>query len=261
MAVNDGNGGAGGVPGGLAVLMASALALVLAVWVFAFFLGDSLAQVHMRHKAAGVAGQAAAILRESGEGLPGRLRPQTRAELRRLMKYREVARMDIADGAGRVVWSSAPEVSAGRIAAEGRALTLRIRKTTGEGYARTFARATVRSGEGRVISMEMDVTGLLAWYRRISFLAAKTVTTVLLGGFLVMGMILFGRYRERRHAEDRLQALRRRNAEEQEKVRVLEERLERLNADMARLNRRLAAAMRKRAGAGSGGRKSRRKTG
>ncbi len=229
---------------GIIGLLAGGAVLIAAVWAFAIFLGGSLAQVHMRHKAQGVSVQTAMVLHEAGETLAGPLKPATQTELRRLMKYREVARMDIADASGRVVWSSAHDASAGRIAVPETSMRMTTYKTGNaeleRAYTHTAARMTSPAG---LVALDIDVTGMIAWYRRISFIAAKAITTVLLGGFFVMGMILFGKYHERQKAETRLDALRRENAIEQEKVRALQAQLDELNAAMASFNRKLGSAM------------------
>ncbi len=246
---------------GILGLLAGGVILVLAIWIFAFSLSGTLAGIHMRHKAQGVSMQAAEVLREAGETLKQGLKPQTRAELRRLMKYREVARMDIADAAGRVIWSSDAGGQAGRIAAPASGgLRMERYQVAADGLRQVFARSTMPVSGLGVISLDIDMTGLLAWYERISLLVAKTLTAVVIGGFLVMGTILFGKYRERAQAETRLETLRRQNAEEQKKVLELQAQLEELNAGMARLNRKLAGAMQDeknaRAGKAKGARKA-----
>ncbi len=232
---------------GLLAMLAGGLMLISAVWFFAFYLGQSLAQVHMRHKVSGIADQAMDILREAGETLSAPLSPATGEELRRLMKYREVSRLDIADASGRVLWSSQGEgARAGRISTGAKGLSLRVDPVASEGMTLLVARAMVPVRRGQLearMAMDIDVTGLLAWYRRIVMAIAKAVTVVILGGFFVLGAILFGRWRERAEQEAEVERLRRRNAEEHERMLVLQAQLERLNADMAALNRRLAAAM------------------
>ncbi len=245
---------------GILGLLAGGVILVLAIWIFAFSLSGTLAGIHMRHKVQGISMQVAEVLREAGETLKQDLKPQTRAELRRLMKYREVARMEIADAAGRVIWSSDATVKAGRIAAPaGGGLRMEHYQITSDGLSQSFARSTFALAGQGFISLDVDMTGLLAWYERISFMVAKALTAVVIGGFLVMGTILFGKYRERAQAETRLEALRRQNAEEQKKVLELQAQLEELNAGMARLNRKLAGAMQDGKGARAGKAKSARK--
>ena len=230
--------------GGIAGLLAGAVILIAAVWIFALLLSGNLARVHMRHKAQGVTMQTAQLLRESGETLSGPLKPATRTELRRLMKYREVERMDIADASGRVIWSSANDANAGRIAMTGETLEMRTYKAGPAELKRDFAHSAARiDAPAALVALDMDVTGMIAWYKRISFMVAKTITTVLLGGFFVTGMIMFGRYHDRQKAETRLAALRRENAREQEKVRALQKQLDELNAAMAQFNRKIGSAM------------------
>ena len=236
--------------GGLIGLVAGAVLLILAVWMFALFLGENLAVVHMRHKTQGVSEQAAAIVRKFSAAS---IDKAARTELARLMKYREVERIDIADAAGRIIWSSDPSGLNGRISIDSEALAgangldLDVRKRTNLSENQFFARSLAVIGDdGRttgLVALEMDMTGLVAWYRRISILVAKVITTVLSAAFLVMGFMLFGKYRERKKAETRLEKLRRQNEEEQKKINELNAQLANLNEDMARLNRKLAEAM------------------
>jgi len=243
-----GNGRNGGMEGArqarggqreLLALLIGGLLLVAAVWTFSLYLGNRLANVHMRHAAAGVARQAAEVLRETGAtGTAGDTLPAgTRTELRRLMKYRDVMALEIVDRDGRILWSSG-----GNPATSAMAAGFSLHRLTVDGLPRTVADARVPVGDVTV-GVRQDVTGILGWYNDVFIAVAKAVTTVILAGFLVTGAVLLRRQRENAEAETALQALRRRNAEEHERVLVLQAQLERLNADMAELTRRLGRTM------------------
>jgi len=231
---------------GILGLLAGGAVLVMSIWLLAFQIGDHLARVHVRHMSKGIAGQTAEVLRAGAEDLTTPLKAATRRELQRLMHYRSVTRMDIADASGKVIWSSDKSMGAGRLAwpASG-GLELQAYRRTMEGMTRNLARSVAPLGDKGLVSLEMDMSGLLAWYKRISFMMAKGLTTVVVAVFLLMGVILFGKYRERAQAQRNLAALRKRNAEERAKVRRLQADLEELNAGMARLTRELAKAMEK----------------
>ena len=237
---------------GLIWLLGGGLALIAAVWIFAFQLGDSLARLHIKHRVEGVAQQVMEVLAETGSRPAGALSAAADRELRSLIKYREVENLRIADGAGRVVWSSSGSKEE-RIQSGGEKTSVKLRKTAEGELSRTMAQAVIAM-KGALVAMDMDMTGLLAWYQRIIFAIAKVVTTVIVGGFLVIGAILFGKWREEREAETALSALRREKAEEHERVLVLQAQLEKLNADMAALTRRLGEAMRDKS---NGGRENR----
>ncbi len=224
-------------------LLIGGLLLVAAVWIFALYLGNRLADVHMRHAAAGVARQAAEVLRETGAvDVAGNSLPAgTQTELRRLMKYRDAMALEIVDHNGRTVWSSGSK-PAGATATAG----FSLHRITVDGLPRTVIDARVPAGNVTV-GVRQDVTGILGWYNDVFIAVAKAVTTVILAGFLVTGAVLLRRQRENAEAETALQALRRRNAEEHERVLVLQAQLERLNADMAELTRRLGQAMKENA--------------
>ncbi len=227
----------------LLALLIGGLLLVAAVWVFSLYLGNRLADVHMRHAVAGVARQAAEVLRETGaanvagESLPA----DTQTELRRLMKYRDVMALEIVGRNGRTVWSSGGG-SANVAATAG----FSLHHITVDGLPRTVIDARVPAGNVTV-GVRQDVTGILGWYNDVFVAVAKAVTTVILAGFLATGAMLLRRQRENVEAETALDILRRRNAEEHERVLVLQAQLERLNADMAELTRRLGRTMKENA--------------
>ncbi len=244
-----GNGRNGGMEGTrrarggqreLLALLIGGLLLVAAVWTFSLYLGNRLADVHMRHAAAGIARQAVEVLRETGaaDAAGDALPAGTQAELRRLMKYRDVLALEIVGGDGRSIWSS------GKGTLEAGAFSLH--RVTVDGLPRIMADARVSVGDVTV-GVRQDVTGILGWYNDVFVAVAKAVTTVILAGFLVTGAVLLRRQRENAEAETALEALRRRNAEEHERVLVLQAQLERLNADMAELTRRLGRAMKENA--------------
>ncbi len=228
----------------LLALLVGGLLLVAAVWSFSLYLGNRLAEVHMRHAAAGVARQAEEVLRETaGTATPANgLSPRAEAELRRLMKYRDVMALEIAARDGRLVWFSGAGPAADRTAAPDFALY----RVTIDGLPRTVAATRVRTGDV-VVGVRQDVTGILGWYHDVFIAVAKAVTTVILAGFLVTGVVLMRRQRENAEAETALESLRRRNAEEHERVLVLQAQLEKLNADMAELTRRLGRTMKENA--------------
>ncbi len=227
---------------GLLALMVGGLLLVAAVWVFSLYLGNRLADVHMRHAAAGVARQAVEVLRETGVAEAARAPLPARAdtELRRLMKYRDVMALEIVGRDGRTVWSSGGNPAAR--AASG----FSLRRVTVDGLPRTVADARMTAG-GVTVGVRQDVTGILGWYNDVFIAVAKAVTTVVLAVFLFTGVVFLRRQRESAEAETELEALRRRNAEEHERVLVLQAQLERLNADMAELTRRLGRTMKENA--------------
>ncbi len=227
----------------LLALLIGGLLLVAAVWTFSLYLGNRLADVHMRHAATGIARQAAEVLRETGAAgtVDDTLPAGTQAELRRLMKYRDVMALEIVDRNGRTIWSSGD-----RPADAAAAAGLSLHRITVDGLPRTVIDARVPAGEVTV-SIRQDVTGILGWYNDVFIAVAKAVTTVILAGFLVTGAVLLRRQRESAEAETALETLRRRNAEEHERVLVLQAQLERLNADMAELTRRLGRTMKENA--------------
>ena len=220
--------------------------LALAAWIFVHVFSVKLAEVHLKHRAKGIAEEVVRMLgsEPQGQAIEGALRVT--------MEMMGIRGLAVLGNDGNIL------IHAGKLAkvadgqkvikgADGIRLSSMMQNV--DGLAQRYVHVVVPDEQsGLVAIMDMEADGLIAWYRRIGTVFAEVITGLLALGVLVIGLTLSRRYQERVLAESALEKLRRQNAEEQRRVEALQLQLIRLQEEMAQLNRKLAQAMKDHAG-------------
>ena len=200
---------------GLTALLIGGAVLIVAMWWAVMQLSATLARIHVEQRMADVATKAQDVLQEARGATP-----QARQALTHLARFRDIARMELRDAQGAVLWRNHHTVSRVRHTPPAPGQTL-LEKRNIDGLLRDWARhhATLAvAGQRLHLLLEADMTPVLASYRRVALLVAKAFTTVLLAAILLMGWLLMRRQRmeaERRSTDDwraELEALQTRNA-------------------------------------------------
>ena len=177
---------------GLTALLIGGAVLIIAMWWAVMQLSATLARIHVEQRMADVAIKAEAVLRQA-RGIT----PDARQALTHLARFRDIARMELRDAQGTVLWRNYHSVSRVRhpLPAVGQTL---LEKRNIDGLMRDWARhhaALTIAGEQLHLLLEADMTPILASYRRVALLVAKAFTTVLLAAILLMGWLLMRRQR------------------------------------------------------------------
>ncbi len=177
---------------GLSALLIGGAIFIIAMWWAVMQLSTTLARIHVDQRMGDVAAKAERVLRES-HGLT----PQTMLALSHLARFRDIARMELRDANGALLWRNYQTVSRVRHTPPASGQTL-LEKRNIDGMLRDWARhhALLSVGEKRLhLLLEADMTPILASYQRVALLVAKAFTTVQLAAILLMGWLLMRRQR------------------------------------------------------------------